>query len=179
MNLLHQDAKHGTIEVVDASDEDISSPSTNSGSSRPPPRGSRRLSNECMWMSNSLGAPRGLFIPLGSLHEIFLEREANLVSIKPASPRFSCFATLPCDLISPAPRLQIMQFWYLNCVARNYLNFGIHWFHWKWIRSQKWPRKIICLCLHRSLYARAGTSLFFLTIRVRFSDCSRRVEMDG
>jgi len=31
-----------------------------------------------------------------SLHEIFLWTEANLVSIKSASPRFSCFAVLPC-----------------------------------------------------------------------------------
>ena len=43
-------------------------------------------------------------MPLGSLggvfhlalHEIFLGREANLVSIKSASSRFSCFAALPC-----------------------------------------------------------------------------------
>jgi hypothetical protein len=31
-----------------------------------------------------------------SLHEIFLGREGNLVSIKSASSRFSWFAALPC-----------------------------------------------------------------------------------
>jgi hypothetical protein len=41
----------------------------------------------------ALGEPWGaLYLPF---HEIFLEREANLVSIKSASPRYSCFAALP------------------------------------------------------------------------------------
>ena len=42
----------------------------------------------------ALGEPWGVFHL--ALHEIFLGREANLVSIKSASSRFSCFAALPC-----------------------------------------------------------------------------------
>jgi hypothetical protein len=55
-------------------------------------------------MGNNLGAPRELYLcpwePWGMLHlalqEILLGREANLVSIKSASSRFSWFATLLC-----------------------------------------------------------------------------------
>jgi hypothetical protein len=42
----------------------------------------------------AVGKPWG--VPYLTLHEMFLEREANLVSIKSASPKFSCFAALPC-----------------------------------------------------------------------------------
>jgi hypothetical protein len=56
-----------------------------------------------MMNPNSYWEPKGLYLcpwealghALPSLHEIFLEREANLVSIKSASSRFSSFATLP------------------------------------------------------------------------------------
>jgi hypothetical protein len=92
-----------SLNVVDASDEDQSSPSSNSGGAtarpqRPPPCGDlRQLSGEWMSMGNHLGAPRGctyvLGVPWGmlhlALHEILLGREANLVSIKSASSRFS------------------------------------------------------------------------------------------
>jgi hypothetical protein len=57
-----------------------------------------------MWMVTPPWAPRGCIYSFGeswgvlhlSLHEIFLRREANLVSINSASSRFSWFATLPC-----------------------------------------------------------------------------------
>jgi hypothetical protein len=57
-----------------------------------------------MIIKTALGRQRGCIYALGkswgmpylALHEIFLEREGNLVSIKSASTRFSCFATLPC-----------------------------------------------------------------------------------
>jgi hypothetical protein len=91
------------LNVVDASDEDQSSSSSNSGSAaarpqRPPPCGDlRRLSDEWMSMGNHLRAPRGCIYALGvpwgmphlALHEILLGREANLVSIKSPSSRFS------------------------------------------------------------------------------------------
>jgi hypothetical protein len=52
-----------------------------------------------------LGCPRGCIYVLGepwvvlhlALHEIFLGREGNLVSIKSASSRLSCFVALPCQ----------------------------------------------------------------------------------
>jgi hypothetical protein len=56
------------LNVVDASDEDQSSPSSNSGGvaarpRHPPPCGDlRRLSDEWMSMGNHLGAPRGLYL---------------------------------------------------------------------------------------------------------------------
>ena len=53
----------------------------------------------------ALGEPWGVFHL--ALHEIFLGREANLVSIKSASSRFSCFAALPC-------RRHISYVWTLN-----------------------------------------------------------------
>jgi hypothetical protein len=98
------------LNVVDASDEDQSSPSSNSGGAatrprRHPPCGDlRRLSDEWMSMGYHLGAPRGLYlcpwVPWGVLHlafhEILLESEANSVFIKSASSRFSWFAALPC-----------------------------------------------------------------------------------
>jgi hypothetical protein len=95
------------LNVVDASDEDQSSPSSNSGGAairpwRPPPCGDlRRLSGEWMSMGYHLGVPRGLYLcPWGvlhlALHETLLGREANLVSIKSASSRFFWFAALPC-----------------------------------------------------------------------------------
>jgi hypothetical protein len=86
MNLLRQDAKHGTVEcgrrwiysikmlsmvplnVVDASNEDQSSSSSNSGGAAtrprpPPPCGDLwRLSDEWISMGNHLGAPRGLYL---------------------------------------------------------------------------------------------------------------------
>jgi hypothetical protein len=97
------------LNVVDASDEDQSSPSSNSGGvvarpRRPPPCGDLwRLSDEWMSMGNHLGHLGGCIYVLGvpwgvlhlALHEILLEREANLVSIKSDSFRFSWFATLP------------------------------------------------------------------------------------
>jgi hypothetical protein len=62
------------LNVVDASDEDQSSPSSNSGSAaarprRSPPCGDlRRLSDEWMSMGNHLGVPRGLYLcPWGAL----------------------------------------------------------------------------------------------------------------
>jgi hypothetical protein len=62
------------LNVVDASDEDQSSPSSSSGGAvvrpqRPPPCGDlRRLSNEWMSIGNHLGAPRGLYLcPWGAL----------------------------------------------------------------------------------------------------------------
>jgi hypothetical protein len=62
------------LNVVDASDEDQSSPSSNSGGvvarpRRPPPCGDLwRLSDEWMSMGNHLGAPRGLYLcPWGAL----------------------------------------------------------------------------------------------------------------
>jgi hypothetical protein len=54
--------------VVDASNEDQSSPSSNSGGiearpRRPPPSGDlRQLSDEWMSMGKHLGAPRGLYL---------------------------------------------------------------------------------------------------------------------
>jgi hypothetical protein len=59
------------LNVVDASDEDQSSPSSNSGGAsarprRPPPCADlRRLSDEWMSMGNNLGAPRGCIYVLG------------------------------------------------------------------------------------------------------------------
>jgi hypothetical protein len=56
------------LNVVDASDEDQSSPSSNSGGvaarpRRPPPCGDlRRLSDEWMSMGNHLGTPSGLYL---------------------------------------------------------------------------------------------------------------------
>jgi hypothetical protein len=52
-----------------------------------------------------LGHPRGCIYALGepsgvlhlALHEIFLGREENLVSIKSALSRLSCFVSLPCQ----------------------------------------------------------------------------------
>jgi hypothetical protein len=66
---------------------------------------SRRLSDEWMDWSPLLGSPRGCIYALGepwgvlhlALHEIFLGREGNLVSIKSASFRFSWFTALPCQ----------------------------------------------------------------------------------
>jgi hypothetical protein len=98
------------LNVADASAEDQSSPSSNSGGTaarpqRAPPCGDiRRLSDEWMSMGNHLEAPRRLYLVLGvpwgmlylALHEILFGREANLVSIKSASSRFSRFAALPC-----------------------------------------------------------------------------------
>jgi hypothetical protein len=98
------------LNVVDASDEDQSSPSSNSGGTvarprHPPPCGDlRRLSDEWMSMGNHLGVLRGLYLcpccALGRappfLARVLLERETNLVSIKSASSRFSCFVALPC-----------------------------------------------------------------------------------
>jgi hypothetical protein len=85
-------------------------------------------------------------VPYLTLHEIFLEREANLVSIKSASPRFSCFAALLADIISHTSRLQIMQIRCLNCVEKIYLQL---WYALVFLetnmRSPKWPRKIIYL----------------------------------
>jgi hypothetical protein len=92
-----------SLNVVDASNEDQSSSSSNSGGAaarhqRPPlvviSDGS--LMNECQWVI-ILGRLGGyiyvLGVPWGVLHlalqEILLGREANLVSIKSASSRFS------------------------------------------------------------------------------------------
>jgi hypothetical protein len=61
------------LNVVDASDEDQSSLSSNSGGAaarpRRPPRGDlRRLSDEWMLMGNHIGTPRGLYLcPWGAL----------------------------------------------------------------------------------------------------------------
>jgi hypothetical protein len=61
------------LNVVDASDEDQSLPSSNSGGAaarpRRPPRGDLRwLSDEWMSMGYHLGAPRGLYLcPWGAL----------------------------------------------------------------------------------------------------------------
>jgi hypothetical protein len=59
--------------------------------------------NGCQWVT-FLGCLEGCIYVLGvpwgmlhlALHEILLGREANLVSIKSASSRFSYFAALPC-----------------------------------------------------------------------------------
>jgi hypothetical protein len=64
----------------------------------------QRLSDEWMDRSPLLGHPRGSIYTLSepwgvlhlALHEIFLGREGNLVSIKSASSRHSCFVALPC-----------------------------------------------------------------------------------
>jgi hypothetical protein len=64
----------------------------------------RQLSDEWMDRSPLLGHPRGCIYALGepwgvlhlALHEIFLGREGNLVSIKSASSRFSWLAAPPC-----------------------------------------------------------------------------------
>jgi hypothetical protein len=77
------------------------------GSRRLPPGASPscwQLSDEWMDRSPLLGRPRGHIYSLGepwgvlylALHEIFLGREGNLVSIKSASSRLSCFIALPC-----------------------------------------------------------------------------------
>jgi hypothetical protein len=98
------------LNVVDASDEDQSLPSSNSDGAaarprRPPPYGDlRRLSDEWMSMGNHFGCLGGCIYVIGvpwgvlhlALHEILLGREANLVFIKSASSRFSWFAALLC-----------------------------------------------------------------------------------
>jgi hypothetical protein len=76
------------------------------GGRRLPPGASpscRQLSDEWMDRSPLLGCPRGCIYTLGepwgvlhlALHEIFLGREGNLVSVKSASSRFYWFAALP------------------------------------------------------------------------------------
>jgi hypothetical protein len=65
---------------------------------------SRWLSDDWMDRLPLLGCPRGCIYALGelwgvlhlALHEIFLGREGNLVSIKSGSSRFSLFTVLPC-----------------------------------------------------------------------------------
>jgi hypothetical protein len=77
------------------------------GGRRLPPGASpscQRLSDDWMDRSPLLGRTRGCIYALGEpwhvlqlvLHEIFLGREGNLVSIKSASSRFSWFAALLC-----------------------------------------------------------------------------------
>jgi hypothetical protein len=64
----------------------------------------RRLSDEWMDQSPLFGHPMGCIYALGepwgvlqlALHEIFLGKEGNLVSIKSAWSRFSGFVALPC-----------------------------------------------------------------------------------
>jgi hypothetical protein len=106
-------------------------------------------------MGNHLGEPRGLYLyPWGALgvlhlalHEIFLGRAANLVSINSASSRFSWFATLPCrHHIShvQTSELQIMQIRCPDYVPRSYLQLWYSWLSLEMkIRSPKQPRKII------------------------------------
>jgi hypothetical protein len=87
-------------------------------------------------------SPRFRGVPYLALHKIFLEREANLVSIKLASPRFFCFAALPC-------RCHISHFQTINnansvsklCGMKLSSTLVFIGF----LRSPKWPRKIICL----------------------------------
>jgi hypothetical protein len=77
------------------------------GGCRLPPGASpscRQLSDGWMDRPPLLGCTRGCIYALGepwgvlhlALHEIFLGREANLVSIKSASSRLSSFVVLPC-----------------------------------------------------------------------------------
>jgi hypothetical protein len=103
MNLLHQDVKHGIVKCGRC----IRLRSILAVLQlwwRPPPCGDlRRLSDEWMSMGHHLWGLGGCIYAIGvpwgmlhlALHEILLGREANLVSIKSASSRFSWFAILP------------------------------------------------------------------------------------
>jgi hypothetical protein len=88
-----------------------------------------RLSDEWMSMGNHLGHLAGCIYVLGvpwgvlhlALHEILLGREANLVSIKSASSRFSWFAALPWRHHISHVRTPNNEIRCPGCVPRNYL----------------------------------------------------------
>jgi hypothetical protein len=109
------------------------------------------------WMDRSISppwAPKGLYLcpwePWGvlhlALHEIFLRREGNLVSIKLASSRFSRFAALSCWHHISHVRTPNNANSVSRCVPRNYLQL---WYSFvsleTMIRSPKHTRKTICL----------------------------------
>jgi hypothetical protein len=126
------------------------------GGRRFPPGASpscRRLSDEWMDRSPFLWRPRGCIYALGepwgvlhlALHEIFLGREENLVSIKSVLSILFCFVALPSNAIPPTSRLQIMQIRYPGCMARNCLQLWYSLFSLETkIRSPNQPWKIIC-----------------------------------
>jgi hypothetical protein len=103
MNLLHQDVKHGIVECGRCI-RLRSILAVLQLRRHPPPCGDLWwLFDEWMSKGHHLGGLGGCIYAIGvawgvlhlALHEILLGREANLVSIKSASSRFSWFATLP------------------------------------------------------------------------------------
>jgi hypothetical protein len=113
----------------------------------------RWLSNEWMDRFPLVGRPRGciyaLVEPWGvlhlALHEIFLGRDGNLISIKSASSRLSWFIVFPFRHHISHAWSPIMQIWCPSCMARNFLQL---WYllvslEMK-IRSRNRPWKTIC-----------------------------------